>query len=221
MNPITIKGCIFDLDGVICSTAEYHYLAWRELARSLGITFTEQDNEKLKGVSRMDSLEIILGTHTDRYTAAEKSHMAAHKNTIYLEYINKMNQSRLSPGISDFLRELKKQKIKTALGSVSKNAPLILQKLQITDLFDSIVDGNKVSRAKPDPEVFLTAAGELHLEPAGCIVFEDAIAGVQAAHNAGMACIGVGDPLILTEADHVIPDFKDCPAWFPDWLSLY
>lgn len=202
------KGCIFDLDGVLCDTAKYHFLAWKQLADSLNINFSIQDNELLKGVSRMDSLDILLKDKKDKYSNSEKIVMAEMKNNIYLDYIHQMNSSELNSGVVDFILLLKQHDIGISLGSVSKNAPLILDKLKITYLFDAIVDGNSVSKAKPDPEVFINAAEQLSVSPNNCLVFEDAYAGVEAAHRADMLCIGVGCKDNLPNADFIIHNFN-------------
>ena len=201
--------CIFDLDGVIVDTAKYHYLAWKRLANSLGFDFTEADNEHLKGVSRVESLKLILkmGNHTLDDASFEKA--LVDKNVWYLEYINQIDSSEILPGVSEFLASVRAQGKKTALGSASKNAELILDRIGLLNAFDTIVDGNKVSNAKPDPEVFLNAARALHIDPAECIVFEDAVAGVQAALNAGMQCVGIGEPSVLNQAHWVIPNFQN------------
>jgi len=198
------EACIFDLDGVIVDTARFHFLAWKRLAEELGIPFTEQENERLKGVSRMASLEIILEYGTRNYSEIEKLAFAERKNNWYVEYISKMTPSDILPGALDLLRSLREKGIKTALGSASKNTPLILERTGLHPLFDAVADGNSVLKAKPDPEVFLMAASMLRTDPGNCIVFEDAEAGVKAAHNAGMFCIGVGSKSILNEADEVI-----------------
>lgn len=202
-----MQACIFDLDGVLCDTAKYHFLAWKRLADELGIVFTEEDNERLKGVSRMQSLDILLSLGTAAYTPQQKDDMAAKKNAWYVEYITHMDKTELLPGVEEFILALKAEGIKIALGSVSKNAPVILQRLQIEQLFDAVVDGNSVTKAKPDPEVFLLGASLLGVEPAQCVVFEDAVAGLQAAHTAGMACVGVGNPETLQGAQWVIQSF--------------
>jgi beta-phosphoglucomutase len=204
-----IRACIFDLDGVIVDTAKYHFLAWKRLADKLGIVFTEKDNERLKGVSRMDSLEIILEIGKKKFSSSQKIEYAALKNKWYVEYIEKMTPAEILPGCLDFLHELRKAKIKIAVGSASKNTPMILERVGIKGLFDVVADGNNVSKAKPDPEVFLKAAGMLGIEPHQCIVFEDAIAGVQAAINAGMLAVGIGLPEVLTEAHLVIPGLNE------------
>jgi beta-phosphoglucomutase len=186
------KGCIFDLDGVIVDTARYHFLAWKRLADSLGINFTEHDNERLKGVSRMASLEIILQLGKLKVGLAEKEEYARLKNSWYVDYISRMNPEEILPGALKFLLELKEAKIPVALGSASKNTPLILERVNLKNVFDAVADGNNVHQAKPDPEVFLTAAEMIGVKPQYCIVFEDAAAGVQAALNAGMTCVGIG-----------------------------
>jgi beta-phosphoglucomutase len=215
-----IKACLFDLDGVIVDTARYHYLAWKQLADELGIAFSLESNELLKGVSRMRSLEIILELGHRELNPEEKIACAEKKNALYLEKVSQIREDEILPGVRAFIDELRKRQIGVALGSASKNASLILQQLNIIDLFDVIIDGNKVSKAKPDPEVFLRGAEELHLKPENCIVFEDAIAGVDAAHQAGMICIGVGDPVVLMNADLVIPGFQGLtPDLLFQWLQ--
>ncbi len=204
-----IKGCIFDLDGVLVDTARYHFLAWKSLADRLGFEFTESDNERLKGVSRMASLEILLEIGRIFPGDIEKLEYAAEKNDLYLRLIEKMTPADILPGVREFLTELKNTGIQIGLGSVSKNARTILTKTAITEFFDAIVDGNIISRAKPDPEVFLTGAKLLNLPPGQCVVFEDAVAGVEAAHRAGMKCVGIGSQDILIEADLIIPGFEN------------
>lgn len=200
-----MKGAIFDLDGVIVDTAKYHYQAWRRLAQELGFEFKEEDNERLKGVSRMKSLEILLELGGLSFDDDMKRRLAEKKNAWYVDYISALDESELLSGAKEYLTALKQRGIKIALGSASKNAPIILNRLKITELFDSIVDGNKVSKAKPDPEVFLIAAQELGLQPRECVVFEDAEAGITAARAAGMRTVGIGSDHILREADIVVP----------------
>jgi beta-phosphoglucomutase len=199
-----ILGCIFDLDGVIVDTAKYHYQAWKVLANQIGIEFSEKDNERLKGVSRMDSLEIILEIGNVKLSNEKKHEYAALKNKWYVDYINKMTPDEILPGSVEFINELRNAGILVAIGSASKNTSLILKKVGIGRLFDAVADGNIVSKAKPDPEIFIKASDLLGIEPGKCIVFEDAIAGVKAAINAGMKCIGIGSPYVLTEAHFVI-----------------
>ncbi len=199
------KACIFDLDGVIVDTAKYHYLAWKKLAVMLNIQFSGEDNERLKGVSRMASLDIILEIGKMTPDDRMKEEYAALKNKWYLDYIGRMTPEEILPGSLEFISELKSAGIKTALGSASKNTPLILRRLGMESLFDAVADGNIVRNAKPDPEVFLTAAKMLGVLPENCVVFEDAIAGVESALNAGMLCIGIGSEKILANAHAVIP----------------
>lgn len=198
-------ACIFDLDGVIVDTARYHFLAWKRLTDKLGIHFTEEDNERLKGVSRMASLEIILEIGNLKLDEKRKLGYATLKNNWYIEYISKMTPSEILPGCVGFIKEVRNADIRTAVGSASKNTPMILERVGIRDLFDAVADGNNISKAKPDPEVFLKAAEMVGVKPEACVVFEDAVAGVQAALNAGMLCIGIGSPRILSEAVFVVP----------------
>jgi beta-phosphoglucomutase len=199
-----VKACIFDLDGVIVDTAKYHYLAWKKLATMLNINFTEENNERLKGVSRMASLDIILEIGNMVLDEKMKEEYAAIKNKWYLDYINQMMPDEILPGSLEFISELKNAGIKVALGSASKNTPLILERLGIGKLFDAVADGNVVRNAKPDPEVFITAAKMLGVQPEDCVVFEDAVAGVEAALNAGMCCVGIGSEKILKNAHFIV-----------------
>ena len=200
-----IKGFLFDLDGVIVDTAKYHFLAWKRLADEIGINFTLEDNELLKGVSRMRSLDIVLGLGDVELDEDKKLELATRKNEWYVDYITKMAADEILPGALDFLKEARAKEIKIALGSASKNALTILDRLEITPLFDAIISGNEVSKAKPDPEVFLLGAQLIGVDPEQAVVFEDAQAGVEAAKNAGMKCIGIGEESILGEADLVVP----------------
>ncbi|MBN2388583.1 MAG: beta-phosphoglucomutase [Anaerolineales bacterium] len=199
-----MRAAIFDLDGVIVDTAHYHYLAWKRLAQDLGFDFSEAENERLKGVSRTRSLEILLEIGGLTMDEDARARAAARKNAWYVEYLAHLDASEILPGAAEYLHSLRGRGVKTALGSASKNAPLILARLGLTPLFEAIVDGNMVSRAKPDPEVFLRAARQLRTPPASCIVFEDAEAGIQAALRAGMGAVGVGRPETLKTADMVI-----------------
>lgn len=203
-----LRGCIFDLDGVIVDTAKYHYLAWKRLAKELGFEFTEEDNEALKGVSRMASLEILLRVGGITKTLEEKEELAARKNGWYVEYISGMTPDEILPGSIRLLKALRREGILTAIGSASKNAGMILDGIRLRGLFDVIIDGNKIHTAKPDPEVFVMGAEEMKLPPSCCIVFEDAQAGIEAAIAGGMKCVGVGDPVLLGRADLVIPDLR-------------
>jgi len=201
---MSLKACIFDLDGVIVDTAKYHYLAWKKLAVMLNIHFNEKDNERLKGVSRIASLDIILEIGGIKLDEKKKAEYAAMKNEWYLDYIRRMTPDEILAGSLELISELKNAGIKVALGSASKNTPLILERLGIEKLFDAVADGNIVSKAKPDPEVFIKAAEMVGVDPGDCVVFEDAIAGVEAALNAGMLCIGIGSEKVLTDAHYVI-----------------
>lgn len=203
-----LKGCIFDLDGVIVDTAKYHFMAWRRLAKELGFVFTIEDNEALKGVSRMASLEILLNKGGVHATDKEKETFAARKNGWYVEFISGMTPEEILPGSVKLLKALRKEGILTAIGSASKNAGTILDGIGLRSMFDVIIDGNKIHKAKPDPEVFLKGAEEMKLSPSSCIVFEDAQAGIEAAIAGGMKCIGVGSPELLGRADLVIPDLS-------------
>ena len=200
----TIKACIFDLDGVIVDTAVYHYKAWKRLANELGFDITEEQNEKLKGVSRMHSLDLILQWGGVTKTDAEKEELATRKNNWYVDMITKMTPDEILPGAEEFLQSCIDAGLKTALGSASKNSTTILEKVGIAHFFNVVIDGNKVSKPKPDPEVFLKGAEELGVPPANCVVFEDAIAGIEAAINGGMKAVGIGSPDVLTKANLVV-----------------
>lgn len=200
-------GLIFDLDGVIVDTAKFHFLAWKKAAEEVGFELTEELNEKLKGVSRVDSLNKILGWAGTTVSEEKFNEMATNKNADYLTYVDKMTADDILPGVEAFIREAKSKGYPIALGSASKNAPKILKHVGIYDLFDAIVDGNSVSKAKPDPEVFVIAAQKLNVPVANCVVFEDSEAGVEAANNTHMLSIGLGSEDVLTDADHVFPDF--------------
>lgn len=200
----TIKACIFDLDGVIVDTAIYHYEAWRRLANQLGFDFTEEQNEELKGISRIESLKIILNWGNLQKDEDEIVALATLKNTWYVEMITKMTPSEILPGAQEFLELVREKGYKTALGSASKNSETILKQIGLFDHFDVLVDGNKVTKSKPDPAVFLAGAEELGVDPSTCVVFEDAIAGVQAALNGGMRVVGIGNADVLKGADLVV-----------------
>lgn len=199
-----IKACLFDLDGVIVDTAVYHYRAWKRLANHLGFDFTEEENEKLKGVSRVRSLQLILEWGGVQKSEAEQAELAELKNSWYVEMINDMTPEEILPGAKEFLEAVRAAGLKTALGSASKNSGTILSKVGLLDHFDAIVDGNTVTASKPDPEVFLKGAEALGCLPAECVVFEDAIAGVQAALAGGMKVVGIGDAETLTGAHLVV-----------------
>ena len=198
-----IKACIFDLDGVIVDTAHYHFLAWKRLADELGIPFTEHDNERLKGVSRMRSMDILLELGGISLSPQEKERLANKKNSWFVDYIERMIPEEIFPGVKPLLTALRKQGIKVALASASKNAQTVIQVLHIRHEFDAVVDGTMVAHSKPDPEAFLLAARRLGVSPQECLVFEDAEAGVEAALAAGMKCIGIGSETQLARADRV------------------
>lgn len=204
-----IEAAIFDLDGVIVDTAKYHYLAWKRLANELGSDLSLEQNEQLKGVSRKDSLDIILALGNLVLDEAEKEKLAEKKNVWFLEYVHQMNPTEILPGAKELLVALRQQGVKIALGSSSKNAPLVLRLLDIENLFDVIVDGTMVKNSKPDPEIFLLGATRLQVKPAACVVFEDAEAGVEAALSAGMKCVGIGLAAQLGKATKVVPNLVD------------
>ncbi len=212
------KGFIFDLDGVIVDTAKYHFLAWRKLANSIGVDFTEVQNEQLKGVSRVRSLEKILAWGEKSISEEQFAELMRMKNDDYLNYIEKMGQDEILPDVARVLDCLIEQKQPISLGSASKNARVILEKVALRDKFDAIVDGNDVSNAKPDPEVFLIAAKALGMEANRCIVFEDSVAGVEAANIANMISIGIGDTTILGDADYNFNDFTEISNQFIEEL---
>jgi beta-phosphoglucomutase len=215
-----IKACIFDLDGVLVDTAHYHFLAWERLATELGFEFTTHDNEALKGVSRMASLNILLDKGNIIVDEDTKNKFAERKNRWYVEYIERMNENDLLPGVGQFLNACRERGLKLGLGSASKNAKTILTLTQLVDKLDVIVDGTCVSSAKPDPEVFLLAAKQLGVDPKQCVVFEDAVAGVEAAKRAGMYCIGVGKPEILQDANIVVPSLQTMSPALLDSLTI-
>jgi beta-phosphoglucomutase len=203
------KGFIFDLDGVIVDTAQFHYIAWKKTAEELGFNLTETLNEELKGVSRIDSLKKILDWANVSISQEQFNKMTFDKNEDYLRYVKQMTKDDVLPGVETVLRNLKQLGFPIALGSASKNAKHILERVGLMDVFDTIVDGNSVSKAKPDPEVFLNAAQLLKVNPKDCIVFEDSLAGIQAANIAGMTSIGIGDASILFEADYCFKNFTE------------
>ncbi len=203
------KACLFDLDGVIVDTAVYHFQAWRRLANELGFDFTEHQNEQLKGISRMESLELILQWGNVTLTEEEKIEWATRKNAWYLDLVKQMTPKEVLKGVPEFLTNLRENNIKIALGSASKNSKLILERINMLDYFDAIIDGNNITKGKPDPQVFLMGAEATHCKPEECVVFEDAVAGVQAGKAGGMKVIGVGSADILTEADFVIAGFEE------------
>lgn len=201
MKPERMKGVIFDLDGVLCSTDEYHYRAWKALADSLGIPFDRTINSRLRGVSREESLEIILERAGRHYSAEEKREMCREKNELYRTFLSALSVEDLAPGAAKMLHELRRAGKKLAVGSSSRNAQFILEKLGIAGLFDAVADGNRIRRSKPDPEVFLLAAQLLHLKPEQCIVVEDAYSGIAAAKAGGFYAAAIGDAVTCPPAD--------------------
>jgi beta-phosphoglucomutase len=203
------KGFIFDLDGVIVDTAKYHYIAWKRLAESLGIPFSKVQNEQLKGVSRIRSLEKILSWGNMKLSEDRFNELLDSKNKDYLSYIERMDEDEILPDVHRVLSFLKQNDQPIALGSASKNARTILKEVQLLEEFDTVIDGTNVSKAKPDPEVFLKAAEGLGEAPENCIVFEDSLAGIKAANTGGMMSIGIGDPSVLHDATYVFKDFTE------------
>ncbi|WP_271783288.1 beta-phosphoglucomutase [Aquimarina algiphila] len=212
------KAFIFDLDGVIVDTAKYHFLAWQNLATSLEISFSEEQNEQLKGVSRVRSLEKILEWGGKTISEERFTKLMSEKNEEYLNYISRMDTSEILPDVPRILDYLISKEQGIALGSASKNARIILEKVELYDKFHSIVDGTNVSKAKPDPEVFLIGAEALGVSPENCVVFEDSVAGIQAANSANMISIGIGNPSVLHEADYIFKDFTEIKEEFIDTL---
>ncbi|HEY9714674.1 MAG TPA: beta-phosphoglucomutase [Chroococcales cyanobacterium] len=207
------QAVIFDLDGVITDTARYHFLAWRKMAQEEGMEFDEHFNERLKGIDRMGSLELIL-VHNQRqsqYSQSAKLDLADRKNEYYKTLIEKMTSADLLPGAAETLRALRDLDIKVGLASASRNAQTILNKLAISHLFDYVVDSGTIKFGKPDPEIFLAAADRLKIRPSDCVGVEDAIAGVQAIKAAGMFAVGIGEPTVLTAADLVVPGLDEFP----------
>lgn len=199
-----MNACIFDLDGVIVDTARYHFQAWKKLADELGVNLTVEDNERLKGVGRIESLDIILEMGKLKRSEDEKIALARKKNSWFVEYINAMHEDEIFDGIKNLFAQLRLNNKKVGLASSSKNAKTVLDKLKIRTEFDTIVDGNMITNSKPDPEIFLLAASMLQTDPQDCVVVEDAAAGVEAAKRAGMKCIGIGSPAQLLQADRVL-----------------
>jgi beta-phosphoglucomutase len=202
---LDIKAFIFDLDGVIVDTAKFHYEAWKMIADDLGISFSEKENENLKGVGRTESLEKILQLDDRSLTRDQKESILENKNRKYLELVESLNSESCLPGAGSFLTKSQKLGIKLAIGSSSRNAMKILQKLKIGNRFQALVDGNMIDHSKPHPQVFLLCAELLRVDPKNCMVFEDAESGVQAAKNAGMWCTGIGNKDILSDANWVVP----------------
>jgi beta-phosphoglucomutase len=207
MEERVIKAFIFDLDGVIVDTAKYHFKAWRRLANALGFDFDEKKNEELKGVSRMESLDRILSWGGVAISEDEKITRAAQKNDWYREYIQHMDPEEILEGVMPFLNACKSAGLKMAIGSASKNTPTILDRINLSEYFDAVIDGNKIDRSKPDPQVFLMGAEAMGVHPSETIVFEDAVSGVDAALAGGFRAVGIGSEDVLGHAHLVIPNF--------------
>lgn len=206
-----IQAVVFDLDGVITDTAAFHYRGWKRLADELGIPFDETINERLRGIDRMASFEVILERSSRLFSPAEKTLYANRKNDYYRELLEEISPVDILPGVMDFLAELKKRKLKTALASASRNASFVLQRLQLNRHFDFVVDAAQVAKGKPDPEMFLLAASQLGVAPAACIGVEDAAAGIQAIVGAGMFAVGVGRPETVQGAHLLLKDLTEYP----------
>ena len=206
--PFQLEACLFDLDGVIVDTAKYHFTAWQRLAEELGVAFDHADNDQLKGVSRVDSLEYILRKGNLDLDNDTKVRLMERKNTWYLEQVDGMTPGEMFPGIVAFLDELRAAGVGVALGSSSRNAPLILERCGIADRFDAVVDGNSITLSKPDPEVFLKGADALKVKPANTVVFEDALSGVEAALNGGFRVVGLGAEGALPKSDFMLQGFE-------------
>lgn len=206
-----IHGVIFDLDGVITDTAKFHAQAWKTLADKLGVTWNSTLQDGLKGLSRMDSLELILtnGNIQDKYSLKQKQSLATEKNDHYLQLIHQIKPSDIFPGMREFLDELKNNGYKVSLASASKNAPTVLDQLRITSYFEHVVDPATLKHGKPDPEIFLRAAQIIDLDPRECLALEDATAGIAGINAAGETSIGIGSPTVLQDADMVFEDTRD------------
>jgi beta-phosphoglucomutase len=204
-----IQACLFDLDGVIVDTAKFHFLAWRKLANNIGLDFTETQNEALKGVSRVDSLKKILDWGHVQLDQATTEKLLKEKNDNYLEMVSNLNETNILEGVTALLVDLKANNIKIGLGSSSKNAQLILEKINLLHYFDIIIDGNNTTLAKPNPEVFLNGAKALNVPANNCLVFEDSLAGLEAANAAGMKSIGIGEPATLYIASIVVTSLNN------------
>lgn len=205
---MSIKAVIFDLDGVIVSTDDYHYRAWKAMADGEGIYFDREINERLRGVSRMESLEIILEKAEKTYTDEEKNKMAEKKNDLYRKLLKELTPKEILPGVMKVLEELKENNIKIAIGSSSKNTPMILEKIGLSNYFDAVADGNEIKNSKPDPEVFLLAAKKLEIASEECLVVEDADAGVEAALAGNMKVLAVGYASSNPKVDYVFKDLS-------------
>lgn len=206
-----MKAVIFDLDGVICFTDHYHYLAWKEMADEIGVYFDETINNRLRGVSRMDSLNIILEKSDKEYTREQKEALAAKKNAIYVKLLEQMSPADLSDEVKTTLDALRAKDLKLAIGSSSKNTKMILKQIGLGDYFDAISDGTNIVNSKPDPEVFLKAAEFVSENPEDCLVVEDALAGIEAAVRGGFKSAGLGEAATHEKVTYPIETFRDLP----------
>lgn len=212
-----LKAIIFDLDGVICFTDEYHYLAWKEMADSIGVPFDREVNNRLRGVSRMASLEIILEQSSVCYSQAEKEALATQKNELYKQLLTRITEQDLSDEVKNTLLALRQKGLKLAIGSSSKNTPMILQQLGLAHFFDAVSDGNNITHSKPDPEVFAKAAQMLNLPPENCLVVEDAVSGAEAGHRAGMQVACVGDASMAGAGEYNMTSFRELIGIVENW----
>lgn len=206
---MNFAAIIFDLDGVICSTDQYHYQAWKKIADSIDVYFDEVINNRLRGVSRMESLDIILENYSGNFSAEEKKKLAEEKNNIYRDLLNQMSEQDISDEVKETLNALHFNGMKLAIGSSSKNAKFILEKLGIRNFFDAISDGTNITKSKPDPEVFLKAAEYLSIDIKDCLVVEDAKAGILAAHNGGFCSAGIGEAAESEYVTYPLRTFSD------------
>ena len=217
---MSLKACLFDMDGVIVDSTRHHFAAWKQLAVELSIPFEEKDNHALKGLSRVDSLEHLLALGNMPLDEKTKLKLMRKKNQLYLELIGNMRAVDVLPGASELIHALNRAGIKIGLGSSSKNAQLLLENLGLSNLFEAVVDGNHISLSKPDPEVFVKGAQALGVLPAECMVFEDAASGVKAAKAGGFFAVGLGDPVELEGADKVLPGLQDVQvATLQGWME--
>lgn len=212
-----LKAIIFDLDGVICFTDEYHYLAWKAMADSIGVPFDREVNNRLRGVSRMASLDIILERSKEIYSRTEKENLANQKNEIYKQLLTRITEKDLSDEVKNTLLALRGKGLKLAIGSSSKNTPMILQRLGLEGFFDAVSDGNNITRSKPDPEVFVKAAQMLNLPPENCLVVEDAVSGAEAGHRAGMQVACVGDASKAGVGEYNMASFGELMEVTENW----
>ncbi|MCQ2559031.1 MAG: beta-phosphoglucomutase [Oscillospiraceae bacterium] len=212
-----LKAIIFDLDGVICFTDEYHYLAWKAMADSIGVPFDREVNNRLRGVSRMASLDIVLERSTESYSQAEKENLANQKNELYKQYLTRITEQDLSPEVKETLLALREKGLKLAIGSSSKNTPMILQRLGLEGFFDAVSDGNNITHSKPDPEVFIKAAQMLGMPAENCLVVEDAVSGTEAGHRAGMQVACLGDASAAGAGEYNMASFGELLTVAQNW----